>query len=108
MPMLDADGNPVHFSFPFRLGDDGKVACDVQDSQEHVMTQVNVVVAYPLGYRPEKPTFGIPWPAFEQAPIDVAPIQAAVERQVPNCNIEWTEAYGGPGVRVIDLDVETP
>lgn len=109
MTMLNADGEVVHFSFPFRRGADGKVVCDVQDTQDHVMTQVNVVVAYPLGYRDEKPTFGIPWPAFEQAPIDGSQVQVAVERQVPNCNIDWTEAAGvTTDIRVLDLDVETP
>lgn len=108
MPMLNADGEPVHLSFPFRRGTDGKVACDVQGSQGHVMTQVDMVLAFPLGYRAEAPAFGIPWPAFEPAPIDATAIQAAVERQVPDCDIHWTEASGGPGVRVIDIDVETP
>jgi hypothetical protein len=109
MAMTNPAGEPVHFSFPFRRGDDGKVACDVQGTREHIVTQVNVVLAYPRGYRDEKPDMGIPWPAFEPAPVDASAIQAAVEEQVPDCDVHWTEAAGAtPDQRVIELDVETP
>ena len=106
-----ADGSPRHFAFPFRRGDDGKVVTVAQGSPEHVMSQVNVVVRYPVGYRPENPTFGIPWPIGQQAPVNGDPIQAAVERQVPDCNAGWREyavSTGDPASRILELDVETP
>lgn len=113
MQMLNADGEPLHFSFPFRRGADGKVVCDVQGTLAHVTTQVNMVVSYPgpdgdrPGYRPEKPTFGIPWPYGAPAPVDGAAIQAAVTQQVPGAHLAWTEyAVLTPGSRVLELDVE--
>lgn len=109
MPMINAAGEPVHISHPFRRGSDGKVVCDAQDSTEHVMTQVGVVVSYPVGYRDEKPEFGIPWPLGENVPIDGDPIQAAVEQQVPNCDVAWQEyTAGAVSDRILELDVETP
>lgn len=109
MPMLDATGAPVHFSLPFRRDAvTGKVVCDVQDSPANLNTQVTAVVNYPVGYRPEKPGFGIPWPYGETAPIDGDPIQAAVEQQVPNVTGSWTE-YAADTVmdRILQLNEGT-
>lgn len=89
--MLDANGNAVHFSFPFRRGADGKVAVDVQDTPEHVMSQVQTVVRFPLGFRIEKPTFGITFPEFANAPIDPSTIAAQVARQVPASELAFQE-----------------
>lgn len=110
MAMLNEAGEPVHLAFPFaRDALTGKVACDVQDTTEHVMTQVNVVVRYPVGYRPEKPGFGIPWPIGQGVPINGDAIQAAVEEQVPNCDAPWQEYAGASSIeRVLEFDVETP
>jgi hypothetical protein len=107
--MINAAGGPVHFSVPFRRGTDGKVVCDAQDTAAHVMSQVNVVVSYPVGYRPEKPAFGIPWPLGQSVPINGDAIQSAVEQQVPNCNAPWQEYTGASVVdRILEIDVETP
>jgi hypothetical protein len=117
--MLNAAGEPVSFAFPFaRDASTGKVACDVQGTLEHVTSQVGVVVSYPgptidpdgtyrPGYRPEKPSFGIPWPYGDPSPVDGAAIQTAVTQQVPGAHLAWTEyAALTPTSRVLELDVE--
>lgn len=110
MTMLNAAGEPVHFAHPFaRDALTGKVLCDAQDSTEHVMTQVNVVVRYPAGYLAEKPAFGIPWPIGQSVPVSGDEIQAAIEQQVPNCDAPWQEYAGASSVeRILEIDVETP
>ena len=105
--MLNTNDEQVHFAFPFARGDDGKVAVVVQDTLEHVTSQVGVVVSYPAGYRPEKPSFGIPWPFGKDAPVDGDAIQTAVQQQVPAATLEWTEyAPVTVGSRILEIDVE--
>jgi phage baseplate assembly protein W len=48
-----------HFAFPFTRG-----AYVEQDTTEHVMSCVNVIVRCPVGFRIERPDFGIPWPEY--------------------------------------------
>src|SRR3954452_1008648 len=107
--MTNASGEPVHFAFPFQRGTDGKVACDVQDTPDHVLSQVNVIVRYPQGYRIDNPDFGIPWPEFANAPVAVEPIRAAVQRQVPNAEITGREFANslGPAFRNLELDLQS-
>lgn len=107
MSMLNTDGEPVHLAFPVQRGADGKLETVVQDTPEHLTAQVSMVVSYPLGYRPEKPTFGIPWPYGRQAPVDGDAIQAAVEQQVPNLAIDWAETVDDAVTdRILNLFVE--
>jgi phage baseplate assembly protein W len=89
--MTDASGNPCHFSFPFGRGADGKLVTDVQDSDEHVMSQVQTVVRFPLGFRIDRPAFGITFPVFANAPIDASAIAAQVKRQVPDSDLSFEE-----------------
>lgn len=113
MGMLNAAGDPAHFAHPFTRAADGKVRLVAQDTLEHITSQVGVVVSYPgpdgdrPGYRPEKPSFGIPWPFGKAAPVDGAAIQAAVRLQVPAATLEWAE-YAPVTVtsRVLEIDVE--
>jgi hypothetical protein len=85
--MTNADGDAVHFAYPFTRGADGKVAVVVQDSPEHVSSQVEVVVRYPKGYRLDRPDFGITWPEFKTVPLDAQLLAAEVEAQVPAANL---------------------
>jgi phage baseplate assembly protein W len=45
-----------HFAFPFQRG-----AAVEQDSPEHVMGCLLVIAHCPVGFRLERPDFGIPW-----------------------------------------------
>jgi phage baseplate assembly protein W len=48
-----------HFAFPFARG-----AYVEQDSMEHVVSCENVIVRCPVGFRVERPDYGVPWPDY--------------------------------------------
>lgn len=51
---------PQHFSYPFRVADDGSIATMTQDTIEDVAQCVMVITRTPIGSRTELPQFGIP------------------------------------------------
>lgn len=109
--MVNSDGELVHLGFPIRRGSDGKLVTVEQGSQDHVMAQVNTVVRYPVGYRLEYPNFGIPWPAFTNAPVSADRIAAAVQSQVPDASSVNYSEYANAvdaSIRNVELHVETP
>lgn len=105
--MTDATGTPVSLSFPFRRGADGKVVTDPQNTPAHHMTQVQTVVRFPVGFRLDRPTFGITFPEFRDAPLDASVIAAQVRRQVPDADIGYAEFADAvdEATRHIRLDV---
>lgn len=78
-----------HFAFPFERVN-GKAMTVEQDTVEHVMSCENVIVRCPVGFRVERPEFGIPWPEYRQ---DVQPgeIEAAMRRFEPRSNLRASE-----------------
>src|SRR4051794_40077091 len=109
--MIDADGELVHLGFPIRRGSDGKLVTVEQGSPDHVMAQVNTVVRYPFGYRLEYPSFGIPWPAFANAPVNADTIAASVALLVPDAvDVNYSEYADSvdASIRNVELHVEIP
>jgi phage baseplate assembly protein W len=47
-----------HFAFPFQRGPDNVVE---QDTPEHVLGCLLTIAHCPVGFRLERPDFGIPW-----------------------------------------------
>lgn len=108
--MVNADGEPVQLAYPFARSTTGDVGTVLQDTPEHVMSMVNVVVRYPTGYLGDEPDFGIPWPEFANAPIDPQPIVAAIEAHVPGVgqieDAEYADALGA-AIRNVELDIRS-
>lgn len=97
-----------HFEFPFRRGDDGKVACVEQDTLEHIASCENVIVRCPQGFRDDRPEFGIPFPEFVNIPINPSDIEDALRTFEPRGRAnarEYIEAADA-AVRGISIDVE--
>jgi hypothetical protein len=69
--------NP-HWGFPFARGNYVE-----QMSAEHITACEARIVTTPAGSRVERPEFGIPWPMFQQLPIELGPISAAMKRFEP-------------------------
>lgn len=87
MPHLE---NP-HIDWPFRFKPTGRtvdgkaelqLAHVAQDSEADIRNQIFSVVATPLGFRDEDPSFGIPSPLFTQGDIDTTVIASAVSEFV--------------------------
>ena len=84
-----------HFSWPFRRGANGKVVVCEQGSVDHIMTQENVIVACPTGFRLTRPEFGWPFPTFRNAPLDVEALENALIEFGPRDDVtgeEWSDA----------------
>lgn len=85
-----------HFTHPFRMRNtaSSKEAAAVaeQDSIEEIMTCVESVLRYPIGYRNEKPEFGIDDQTFKQVPIDESFIEKTINRWEPRADLIITEA----------------
>jgi phage baseplate assembly protein W len=62
-----------HFAFPFARG-----SYVEQDSMEHVVSCENVIVRCPVGFRIERPDYGVPWPDYATQ-IDGEAVSAALE-----------------------------
>lgn len=92
-----------HFAFPFARG-----SYVEQDTTDHVMSCENVIVRCPLGFRDDRPEFGIPWPEFAGAPIDPADITAALRRLEPRGQSTGREYadVADASVRTLQIDVE--
>jgi phage baseplate assembly protein W len=83
--------NP-HFSWPFgRDSRTGKVGVVEQLSPDHIRGQEFAVVITPQGWRSERPDFGWVWPEFANFPLDLRPLEEAIERFVPDSNADVSE-----------------
>lgn len=93
-----------HFAYPFERG-----SYVEQDTADHVMSCENVIVRCPLGFREERPEFGIPWPEFRTAPLDPAEITTALRRFEPRGNATGEEYAdtADASVRHLSITVET-
>lgn len=83
MPDVDVP----HFSFPFRLGNNGKFAVVEQDSSDEIADCVQVLLSTPSGSRAELPEYGIDDPTFTQS-IDVQGILAAIDDWEPRAQVD--------------------
>jgi phage baseplate assembly protein W len=75
-----------HFAFPFQRGADGSVGVVEQGTPEHVMSCENVIVRCPVGFRIERPEFGIPWPEY-RSKIDPDELTAAMRQFEPRSTL---------------------
>lgn len=100
-----------HFRMPFgRDPKTGKVACVEQDTPEHVQSCEMTIAMCPQGFRVDRPEFGIPWPDMMNLPIDLDPIEAALQqfepRGKPDAKQYLDMIMHGQGHVEIDISVE--
>lgn len=74
-----------HFKHPFTRGQNGKPQTVEQDSPEHVLSCVGMIVACPLGFRDDRPDFGVPWPEYRSR-VDPLLLENAVRRLEPRAS----------------------
>jgi phage baseplate assembly protein W len=92
-----------HFGFPFARG-----FVVEQDTTDHIASCENVIVRCPVGFRDERPDFGIPWPEFATAPISPSEITAALRRLEPRGNAAGEEYadVADASIRHLSITVE--
>lgn len=99
-----------HFAFPFERAN-GKVKVVEQDSEAHVMSCERSIAATPLGYRDERPDFGIPMPDYRTR-IDLDGIEQALRTWEPRSRLSSEELLDlvkyATGEREAVIEVEAP
>jgi phage baseplate assembly protein W len=95
-----------HFSYPFQRDAAGRVEVVEQDTDEHVMACENVIVRCPAGFRDERPEFGIPFPEFRTAPLDVGGIEDALRRFEPRSRATGHEYADTADAAIRNIDIE--
>jgi phage baseplate assembly protein W len=96
-----------HLAMPLRIVGDHYVTVQ-QDTLDELVSTVAVIAAFPLGYRVERPDFGIRPLEFGQRPLDVHDLEAAVEAFEPRASVSVTEApvdSRDPGVTPVRVEV---
>lgn len=98
-----------HFALPFRFGRDGHAVVVEQDSTDDIAACVEAVLRTRPGEREELPAFGSPDPTFEQAPVRLDAIAAAVAAWEPRAEFLLEEAPDAldATVRRVRLTIDT-
>jgi phage baseplate assembly protein W len=81
-----------HFSLPFRFATP-YVAVSEQDSIDEIADCVLAILSYPLGYRVELPSFGLPDPTFSSPVVDIDEIRTVVERWEERASAQLTQQH---------------
>lgn len=102
-----------HFGFPFAFQQhpDGTIqaATTEQDSLQEIFDCAQAIVACPIGFRDDLPTFGVPYPEFHQTPLDSGPIRRAIGMWEPRAELESAEYadLSSPAWRHVRIDVRS-
>lgn len=102
--------NVPHLALPLRVVGDRYVSVQ-QDTLDELVQTVAVITSFPLGYRVERPDFGIVPPEFSQRPINTLDIEQAVEAFEPRALVTVTEQpYDptDPGADRLRVEVSMP
>ena len=104
-----------HLAFPFHLHRGpshsypematGSVSVVEQDSPEHVESCENVILRCPVGWRIERPDFGIPWPEYA-TDVDENAVLAALQAQEDRSNLTARQVRDLVGDIIIEITSE--
>ena len=90
-----------HFAYPFARTPDGTgIAVTEQDTPEEIMACELVIVAYPVGFRDDRPEFGWAWPDLEQAPISTVQLEQALKEFEPRAPVSIEQVYDAANAAV--------
>lgn len=74
-----------HFKLPFEIHNNKVIEVE-QDSIAEVAGCVEAVLRYPIGYRVERPDFGIPDYAFSQSGTSIEAVETAIALWEPRAD----------------------
>lgn len=97
-----------HFRFPFTITHKGEVEVVEQGTPECEASRVANVCVCEEGYREDEPEFGIPPVPFQTVPLQLAQMEAAIERWVPNAELASNEQAHDvleQAVRIVTVEV---
>jgi len=102
--------NVPHLALPLRVVGD-RFAAVQQDTLDELVSSVAVITSFPLGYRIERPDFGIVPPELDDRPLNTLDIEQAVEAFEPRALVTVTEQpYDphDPGADRLRVEVRMP
>jgi phage baseplate assembly protein W len=81
-----------HFKYPFRFVNN-KADVVEQDSEDDILSCVEVILRCPINHRDDKPEFGIPDPLFREVTqqLNITDIEEAVLRWEPRADVEFSQ-----------------
>jgi phage baseplate assembly protein W len=79
-----------HLALPLRVVG-GAYQAVQQDTLDEVTTCVACIVGFPLGYRDDRPDFGVRDHALSDRPLDTLDIEQAVEAYEPRATVHVAE-----------------
>ncbi len=82
--------NVPHLALPLRVVGDRYVSVQ-QDTLDEVATAVAAITLFPLGYRTERPDFGVEPMELLPTPLPVLEIEQACEAFEPRASVTVTE-----------------
>lgn len=80
-----------HLALPLRVAGERYVSVQ-QDTVDEVTTTVAAITLFPLGYRIERPDFGVAPLELQRRPLPVIEIEQAVEAFEPRAEVTVIEA----------------
>lgn len=99
-----------HLALPLRVVGERYVSVQ-QDTVDELATAVAAITLFPLGYRIERPDFGIRPMELQSRPLRVLDIEQAVEAFEPRADVTVTEQpYDSldPGAARVRVEVSMP
>lgn len=81
-----------HFDIPFRFNTTGHAVVTEQDTLEEISNCVEAILRTRVGQRLEIPDFGIEDPVFENQPLQLQGIVAAIIEQEPRAIVLLEQA----------------
>ena len=85
-----------HLALPLRIVGAAFAAVE-QDTLDELVSTVQCICSFPVGYRVESPEFGIPEFELSDLPLPVDDLERTIESWEPRANVEVTQADYDPG-----------
>jgi phage baseplate assembly protein W len=99
--------NVPHLALPLRVVGDRFVSVQ-QDTLDELVTNVAAITSFPLGYRVERPDFGIAELELTSRPLAVLDVEQAVEAFEPRASVTVAEQsldVNDPGAASVRVEV---
>ena len=97
-----------HFAYPFQRTADGTgIAVNEQDTDDEIMACELVIVAYPVGFRDDRPEFGWAWPELELTPLSTVQLAQALKEFEPRAPVNIEQIYdAATATATFNVDIE--
>jgi phage baseplate assembly protein W len=100
-----AEESVPHLAVPFTITKQGVETVE-QDSVEEIAGCVYNICVCPQGFRGDQPSFGRPPVEFGSVPLNLAPLEAAIEEWEPRADLTITDQAEAMNAALRDVTIE--